>query len=317
MTGFSPSSWCAIVLLALAGCGAAPGPPAAPVMKAMPPNDQLGQLVERYWDEHLGKENAISPQVLADSLSIERRYLAEVLNVPRDGLDASSRLTYDIFKRQRELNIEGLVFPAELLPMDPFGGTPQQFAALASSLAQHPQGSAADYENWLRRIDEYVRWTQQATVNMREGIRRGYTSPRVLIERMLPILERLGGDDSANAFYAALRAMPATINEPARSSLTKAINIAISEKLLPANRTLHDFLRQEYLPRARAGIALSELPLGSQWYAYRIKRATGAELSPDEIGRIGAAEVGRIGALPQPQAAPLGSAELVSAYQER
>jgi len=49
------------------------------------PNDQLGQLVERYWDEHLGKDNAISPQFLADSLSIERRYLAEVLNVPGKG----------------------------------------------------------------------------------------------------------------------------------------------------------------------------------------------------------------------------------------
>jgi uncharacterized protein (DUF885 family) len=318
MTGFSPSSCCAIVLLALAGCGAAPEPTAAPAMKALPPNDQLGQLVERYWDEHSGKDNAISPQFLADSLSIERRYLAEVLNVPRDGLDASSRLTYDIFKRQRELNIEGFVFPAELLPINPFGGTPQQFAAQALSLAQHPQGSAADYENWLRRIDEYVRWTQQATVNMREGIRRGYTSPRVLIERMLPILERLGVDDSANVFYAPLRSIPEAIKEPGRSLLTKAISSAISERLLPANRTLHDFLRQEYLPRARTGIALSELPLGSQWYAYRVKRATGAALSPDEIGRIGAAEVERIGigALQQPHAAPLGDAELVSAYQD-
>src|ERR1700733_1105840 len=123
MTGFSPSSWCAIVLLALAGCGAAPEPASAPAMKAIPPSDQLGSLVERYWDEHLGMDNAISPQYLADSLSIERRYLAEILNVPRDGLDAPSRLTYDIFKRQRELNIEGFVFPAELLPINPFGGT--------------------------------------------------------------------------------------------------------------------------------------------------------------------------------------------------
>jgi len=311
-----------MVLLALAGCGAAPGPASAPAPQALAPNDQLGRLVERYWDEHLDTDNAISPQFLADSLSIERRYLAEVLNVPRDGLDASSRLTYDIFKRQRELNIEGFVFPAELLPINPFGGAPQQFAAQASSLAQHPPSSAEDYENWLRRLDEYVRWTQQATVNMRQGIRRGYTSPRVLIERMLPILERLGVDDSANVFYAALRAMPATIKEPARSSLTKAINSAISEKLLPANRTLHDFLRQEYLPRARTGIALSDLPLGSQWYAYRVKRATGAALSPDEIGRIGVAEVERIGALQQPHdtapvagAAPLAGAELLSAYK--
>jgi len=316
MTGFSPSSWCAVVLLALAGCGAAPGPPAAPAVPAMPANDRLGQLVERYWDEHVGKDNAISPQFLADSLSIERRYLAEVLNVPRDGLDAASRLTYDIFKRQRELNIEGLVFPAELLPINPFGGTPQQFAAQASSLAQHPPAAAAGYEDWLRRIDEYVRWTQQATVNMREGIRRGYTSPRALIERMLPILERLGMDDSANVFYAPLRSIPETIKEPARSSLTKAISSAVSEKLLPANRALRDFLRQEYLPRARAGIALTQLPLGAQWYAYRVKRATGAALSPDEISRIGVAEVERIGALQQPHGAPLGGEELVSAYKD-
>jgi uncharacterized protein (DUF885 family) len=318
MTGFSPSSWCASVLLALGGCGAAPAPPSAPAVPAMPPNDRLGQLVERYWDEHVGvgKDNAISPQFLADSLSIERRFLAEVLNVPRDGLDASSRLTYDIFKRQRELNIEGSVFPAELLPINPFGGTPQQFAAQASSLAQHPPAAAADYENWLRRIDEYVRWTQQATVNMREGIRRGYTSPRALIERMLPILERLGVDDSANVFYAPLRSIPETIKEPARSLLTKAISSAVSEKLLPANRALRDFLRQEYLPRARAGIALTQLPLGAQWYAYRVKRATGAALSPDEISRIGAAEVERIGALQQPHGAPLGGEELVSAYKD-
>jgi len=316
MTGFSPSSWCAIVLLTLAGCGAAPGPPAAPATPAMPPNDQLGQLVERYWDEHLGKDNAISPQFLADSLSIERRYLAEIMKVPRDGLDAASRLTYDIFKRQRELDIEGLVFPAELLPINPFGGTPQQFAAQALNLAQHPPAVAADYENWLRRIDEYVRWTQQATVNMREGIRRGYTSPRALIERMLPILERLGVDDSANVFYAPLRSIPETIKEPGRSLLTKAISSAVSQRLLPANRTLRDFLRQEYLPRARAGIALTELPLGAQWYAYRVKRATGAALSPDELSRIGVAEVERIGALQPPHQASPGGAELVSAYQD-
>jgi uncharacterized protein (DUF885 family) len=317
MTGFSPSSWCAMVLLALTGCGAAPGPASAPAVQALPPNDQLGRLVERYWDEHSGEDNAISPQFLADSLGIERRYLAEVLNVPRDGLDASSRLTYDIFKRQRELNIEGFVFPAELLPINPFGGTPQQFAAQTLTLAQHPPSSAADYEIWLRHIDEYVRWTQQATVNMREGMRRGYTSPRVLIERMLPILERLGVDDSANVFYAPLRSMPESIKEPGRSSLIKAISSAISEKLLPANRTLRDFLRQEYLPRARTGIALSELPLGNQWYAYRVKRAIGAALSPDEIGRIGVVEVERIGALQPPHdAAPLSGAELLSAYKD-
>ena len=193
MLGFSPLGWCGLAFLALAACGA-PAPPAAPsasVPKPAASNEQLGRLVEGYWDEHLSADTAISPQFLADALSIERRYLAEVRAVPRASLDAASRLTYDIFVRQRELLIEGFTFPSELMPINPFDGIPQQFAAQALVLAAHPPASAADYENWLKSIDEYVRWTQQAAVNMREGMRRGYTSPRVLIERMLPLLERL------------------------------------------------------------------------------------------------------------------------------
>jgi uncharacterized protein (DUF885 family) len=309
--------WCGLAFLALAACGAPPVPPSAPAPKPGVPTEQLGRLVERYWDEHLSADTGISPQYLADSLSIERRYLAEVRSVPRESLDAASRLTYDIFVRQRELLIEGFTFPSELMPINPFGGIPQQFAAQALLLAAHPPASTAEYEKWLGRIDDYVRWTQQAAVNMREGMRRGYTSPRVLIERMLPLLERLGADESANVFYAPLRSVPEAIPQPARGQLTKAMTDSISHQLLPANRALHDFLRQEYLPRARAGIALSDLPLGNQWYAYRVKRATGAVLSPDEVSRLGVAEVERIGALAQTHdAVALAAPELVSAYRE-
>jgi uncharacterized protein (DUF885 family) len=38
--------------------------------------------------------------------------------------------------------------------------------------------AANDYENWLRQIDDYAGWTGQAIANMRDGVRRGYTSPR-------------------------------------------------------------------------------------------------------------------------------------------
>ncbi len=253
-----------LALWALAGCGASTAPTPVPAAKPAP-KDQLGRIVERYWDEHPNLEDAISPQLLADALNIERRYLAELLDVPRDPLDANSRLTYDIFKRQRELAIEGFTFPAELLPINPFGGMVQNFAAQAADFNAHPT-SAADYRDWLKRIDEYVRWTQQATANMREGTRRGYTSSRVLVERMLPILERLGADDANNVLYTPLHSMPENIQDPERTRLTKAISDATARKLLPANRALHAYLQQEYLPRARTGVAWSELPLGTRWY---------------------------------------------------
>ncbi|HEV7358375.1 MAG TPA: DUF885 domain-containing protein [Steroidobacteraceae bacterium] len=315
MTGFSPLGWCGLALLALAGCGAPATPVPAPAAKPPAPIDQLSRIVEGYWDEHKPTEHAISPQFLADSLSIERRYLTQLADLPRDQLDASSRLTYDIFRRRREIAIEGFTFPDELLPVDPFDGMPQRFAARAGQLA-HDAATAAAYADFLRDIDDYVRWTQQAIANMRQGIRRGYTSPRTVVERMLPILERLGVDDSANPFYALLRSMPDSIKAAERPRLTKDMTSAIVDKLLPANRALHEFLQKEYLPRARAGLAFSELPLGSQWYAYRIKRTIGTPLSADEINRIGVAEVERLGSPPAHEGAPAPANGLLNAYTD-
>jgi uncharacterized protein (DUF885 family) len=322
MTRFSHGLACGLAISALAGCGAPAPPTPATAAKAIAPFDQLNKIVDRYWDEHLPLENAISPQFLADALNIERRYLAEVMLVPREGLDANSKLTYDIFRRQRETVIEGFTFPAELLPMNPFDGEPLRLAELAAELGKPPFDKAADYENWLRQIDGYVHWTQQATVNMREGIRRGYTPPRALIERVLPIIDRLSLENGANPLYRIIQSLPAGINEPERGHLLKDLSSATTEKLLPANRALRDFLQREYLPRARDSLALAGMPLGVQWYAYRVRRSTDSSLSPAEIHRLGLAEVERIAAhiepprdVPAAAAAPAAE-DLVNAYQD-
>jgi len=311
--------------MGLAACGAPPAPtPAAPV-NAAAPRERLNRIVDRYWDEHVSGV-PLSPQFMADTLALQRRFLAEILAVPRATLDADSRLTYDIFRRQRELDIEGLIYPAELMPVDPFDSLPLQFARAAADTEQHPLKSAKDYENWLSRIDDYARWTQQAIANMREGMRRGYTQPRVLMERMLPLLQGFGEDTSANVFYVPLRTMPESIKEPERTALTSRLTDAVKDKLLPAYRELHDFIQSEYLPRARISVALSALPLGPSWYAYRVKRATGTQLTPNEIHNMGTAEVERLrarlqslpasGPLAAPGVPPAPAGELLKAYEE-
>src|SRR5258708_23938030 len=160
MRGFCCRVWGGFALFALAGGGARTPPPPPPQAAAPPPIEELGRIVERYWDERLPTENAISPQILADSLNIERRYLAEALSVSRDALDAPARLTYHIFRRRREIGIESLTFPSELLPIDPFGGMTQELAAQAAEMAHRPGATASQYENWLKLIDEYVPWTR-------------------------------------------------------------------------------------------------------------------------------------------------------------
>ncbi|MGO8828180.1 MAG: DUF885 domain-containing protein [Steroidobacteraceae bacterium] len=297
-------------IMALLGCGSAPPPPIHPPI-APAPREQLARLIEQYWTEYLRlnpqrlPEGAarrfdgasgydISAQFLADSLALERTCLGEVLELQRPRLDADSQLNYDIFKRERELAVESFTYPSELLPVNPFRSMPQLFAQTGAGAGQYAILSAKDYEHWRARMDAYVRWTGQAIANMREGMRRGYALPRVLVEEMLPQLAALGEDSPANVFYQPLSSIPATIADSERIRLSQGITAGVRERILPAYRTLLDFLRGEYLPRARETVGLSALPLGGSWYAFLVKQETDTSLTPAEIHRFGQAEVERL-----------------------
>jgi uncharacterized protein (DUF885 family) len=266
------------------------------------------------YDNRLG--DPISPQYLADSLARERQALADVLAVPPGSLDTEDRLSYEIFKRDRELAIEGFTFPSELLPVNPFDGMPQRFALLGSGAGLQPFATAKDYDNWLARMDGYAQWTSRAITNMRDGMRRGYVLPRELVERMLPQFEKWAEDGAANIFYQPLASMPPGIGEPQRSQLTERFNAAVKQKVLKAYRDMHDFLQTEYLPRARSDARMSSWPLGEAWYAYRVRLSTTTNLSPAEIHRLGLAEVERLRTRLQSLSTEAGFAGNVADYAE-
>jgi uncharacterized protein (DUF885 family) len=64
--------------------------------------------------------------------------------------------------------------------------------------------------------------------------------------------------------------------------------------VLPAYRRLHDYLKNDYLPKARDSIGLSALPNGASWYAYLVRYHTSTSMKPDEVHELGLAEVARI-----------------------
>jgi uncharacterized protein (DUF885 family) len=310
MTRFSLAASVAILILATVGCSGSPAP--APQQTAPPgSSDQLDDIVEHYWEEYLELnplrataggdhrhddqlENSSSPQFLADSLALERRALAELLATPVPAPNTPARLTYEVFKRERELAIEGYTYPEELFPVNPFEGMAQDFALMGSGAGPQPFLTQTDYENWLLRIDAYVLWSGQAIDNMRSGMRRGYLAPRALIEAMLPQFAALGNDTPDNPFFRPLHAVPASISGPARERISERLTAAVKDKILPAYRNMHDFLQNAYLPLTSDLGGLSRLPLGEAWYAYLVRRQTNTRLTPAEVHRLGVVEVERV-----------------------
>ena len=313
----------------LAACGSASAPPAA----AKAPAEQLQQLVNQYGDDYRalnpwplpcgaavrfdsGNALDISPQFLADSLDLERRYLAAVEALPRARVPENQQLTYELFRRERELAVESFTYPAELLPVNPFRSVPLEFARMGAGDGPYAVLNAKDYDNWRLRAEAYVRWTGQAIANMRNGMRRGYTEPRVLVAAMLPILGALAEDTSTNVFYGPLRSIPPTLSEGERKRLAQGVSFGVKSKILPAYRQLRDFLRDEYLPRARTSVGFTALPLGDAWYAFLVRRETGSRLKPAELHAIGLTQADRLHARLQALLAEAGFAGTPQAFFE-
>ncbi len=304
----------ALAASTLLACGE-PSPPSSPTTLGLPsasaPREHLNHLVERYWDESAAAEpwyswggaemryaaapaDTLTPQALADSLALERRYLDAVNGVMRQSLNADDELTYAVFRRERELTIESFTYPSELLPVNAYDSVPQRFAVMAAAAESSALVSDRDFGVWQSRALVYERWTQQAILNLREGMRRGYTLPLAVVSRTLPVLAALGEDTPTSVFYAGLHAAPDSGDEAEHARLGAAISGVVREKILPSYRALHDFMQREYLPRARNSVALSALPLGHAWYGYLARRATDSTQTPADLHAAGVAEVERL-----------------------
>ena len=240
-------------------------------------------------------EVTISPEWRARAEKLDRDYLARIQTIDPGKLQGQDLLSYEIFKTARERDIEGYRFPSYLLPLNQFYSAPNFFAQLGSGQGIQPFKTVKDYEDFLKRADGFVAWTDQAIINMREGVAKGYTQPRILMERVLPQLQAQIVDKPEDSlFWGPVRNMPTDFSQADRERLTAAYSAMISTKILPSYRRLHDFVRDEYLPKCRTSVGLDALPDGKAWYAYNIKDITTTQLSPDEIHEIGLAEVARI-----------------------
>jgi uncharacterized protein (DUF885 family) len=237
----------------------------------------------------------IAPAAIAAERQLQVSSLEAVGKIDRSRLSPQDQLSYDIFKAARERDLAGARFPDELLPLNQFYSMPNSFAQLGSGNGMQPFKTVQDYDNFLKRIDGFAAWGDQAIVNMREGVRRGYTLPRILAERTLPQLQaHVVAQPEGSLYWGPIRNMPDSFPAAERARLAQAYRAAIQAQVVPTYRKLHDYMRDEYLPHTRSTDGMAGLPDGQAWYAYNVGRITTTDYTPEQIHQIGLDEVKRI-----------------------
>jgi uncharacterized protein (DUF885 family) len=231
----------------------------------------------------------------AQDLAREQAFLERIQGINRAKLEGQDVLSYDIFRRDREEAIAAARFPAWMLPVNQFGNLGTFFAQLGSGDSLQPFRDVKQYDDFLARIARFPVINDSMIANMREGIAAGVVQPKFIVEKVIPQYEaHIVEDPEKSVFWGPIADMPAEIPAADRERLTAAYREAITGTLVPAYAKMRDFLRDEYLPKARDTVGLGALPDGAAWYAFRVRQQTTTDLTPEQIHEFGKAEVARI-----------------------
>ncbi len=158
-----------------------------------------------------------------------------------------------------------------------------------------PVFTVKDCENIIARIHAVPAYVNQNIEIMNEAIARGWTQPKIVSDLVIEqITAQVGQDASTTPLLFFLKKMPPNIPEAERERLRKQATEAFENDFRPAWRKLLAYMQTTYAPKVRAGIGISSMPGGADAYRILIRRLTTTNETPEEIHKIGLAEVDRI-----------------------
>jgi len=241
-------------------------------------------------------QNARWTDYSLEAIARRKRDLNDPLNalrtIDRAKLASADQLNYDLFRRNLTDALEESRFPGELMAITQLDGVQQD---VPSTIAKMPAGTLRDYEDILARLRAVPVLVNQTIVLLQAGLTAGITPPRVTLRDVPSQARDLVVDDPLTSpLLAAFIHLPASMPAADQQRLRVGALAAYRDSVAPAFVKLSSFLRDRYVPGARATIGLRDLPNGLAWYQVRARASTTTSLTPEQIHAIGLAEVKRI-----------------------
>lgn len=243
-----------------------------------------GEFVDNLTDDYLKKRHQLTTRYLALANSIDRAKLSE-----------QRQISYDILVRDLTMALQAETYPEHFIPFTQFSSLMNTMAQLGSGQSAQPFETAKNYHEFADRLEGYIKWFKTAQQRLSLGVENKVVLPRVLALRILPQLKaQIVSDVEDSIFFQPLQAFPDAISKTQRKEITTRYKALLSQGLMPAYQTLHDFLTTEYIPHTRSTAGYSGLPNGASWYQFKANGHTTTNMAVAEIHQIGLAEVKRI-----------------------
>lgn len=264
-----------------------------------PAQQQLKMLAERFVDQSLDYDPTLAyeaglsthihdrfpdrrPAALGALDAAERADLAAVVRLDTKALSDSSMATYASLREKLESDLQLRMCRTELWSVNHFLGWQSAFADVAEA---QPVTTPEERAQALRRWSSLPAYVDVEIANLRRGLAAGYSAPKSVVRRVLRQINQMAAAAVENSpfFSPAARSDDLAFNAAFKQLITDEIN--------PALQRYGDFLSETYLPKAREGIAISDLPNGPACYRALLRAQTTLDRPPEAVFQLGSRTV--------------------------
>ena len=286
--------------------GLAMGPAMAPAAAATQADSRFKTIYTKEWkwrvSEKLARaegERGVSAEIArvdAPAQEARRVYwegiLKELDAIRPAELSPNERINFAVYRAQIAALLDAQRFREYEQPVN----ADSAFWTDVTFGARRPFKSAEDYRNYLRQLENLPGYFDQELANMRAGLARGFTPPRVTLSGRESTIVSVAQAKTPQetVFYTPFKDMPASIPAAERDALRAQGAAAIRDKVQPAYGKVLDFFVNQYVPKARTTLAAESMPGGKAYYQSKIVEYTTTTLSAEQIHVIGLAEMAKI-----------------------
>jgi len=236
----------------------------------------LGLFTKEYYKA----EAQFAKSILGDLSSINTNQLSETEKISAELLTFILNDKINYFKFDRYLN-----------PLLSDSGFHNNLAYGVRPLSNYDQ--VKRYLNRLNAVPDYV---DQHLVNLREGLEKGISQPKVIFKGYESTYnDHIVANFEDSFYYSPFKNLPSDLSNVQKDSILIAAKEVIQTKVVPEFKRIKQFFETEYFPKTRTSLGVSETPNGDAYYQDRINfYTTSNKYTADDIHQIGLKEVARI-----------------------
>ncbi|WP_031427432.1 DUF885 domain-containing protein [Flavimarina sp. Hel_I_48] len=241
------------------------------------------------WKEYpLGRHDEALAMERAD---FSKALLARLDSVSVAGLNTSESTSYKLLRFVLQDEIDAYTYKMYLNPIQA-----DQGFHLNLNYRIRPINSLEQAKDYLKTLKAIPYFTHSNFKLIRKGLKERIMQPKIIFNcyestYTIHIVE----NPADSPFYAPFLNLPSTIAQSRKDSLMQAAKQVIQDSVVPSFKEIKTFFEDEYIPKTREKIGVSEQPGGADFYQNRINfYTTSTEYTAKSIHELGLREVARI-----------------------